>query len=195
MPSPRDRRDLAAGRGRAWELVRRSRGRGWEREVDRVCLRAVGFDPQIEGSRGEWVYGLARIAGRVDALRPRMIKAAKSGGDSWSRVQQFEWLAEDARNGSGESRDALRALVDGGAEVSLLEQVTEAIVHALGFASYATALRRIAENDDPLGVMAFVAVANEQLGAARGRAWSRRAAAAEPRIAAALAEVRPRRAE
>jgi hypothetical protein len=44
------------------------RGRGIEREIDRACLRALAYDPEVDDPRGEWLYEIARIGGRVEAL-------------------------------------------------------------------------------------------------------------------------------
>jgi len=106
------REDLALGHGRAWLRVKRGRGHGLEREIDRACLNDLSFDAQVEGPRAAWLYQIASMAGRLEALRPRVfrrLRASRLGTHSWSVQQNLELAAEYAAHGDARARELVLA--------------------------------------------------------------------------------------
>lgn len=80
------------------------------REVDRACLHAGGHDPQLEELRAPWLYELARRLGRLDALRPRLVRSLsrrmpRAHAHTW--MQRLELAAIDAAAGHADTRRAV----------------------------------------------------------------------------------------
>lgn len=132
------------------QLVRRTKGLGLEREIDRACLRAQGFDPQVDGPRGAWLHELAQLGGRTSNLSPRMERAiAKSAPREsvWDWTQQFEWLAREAQQGNDTARKAVfRAFGDRQRDRGA--DVARAYLEATGRAGFEAAWDSIRDGED-----------------------------------------------
>lgn len=189
------REDVAAGRGRAMLLVRRTKGRGLEREIDRACLHAQGFDPQVDGSRGAWLHEIAQLGDRNSNLSPRMERAlAKSvSRDSvWDWTQQFEWLAREAQQGNKFARKTVLEAFPR-RHHDLEQGVARAFLDATGREGFEAAWDAIRDGDDEFERDEFLRAAIVVLGRAQverriGRALLNRLRGRKERPVAARAK-------
>lgn len=99
-----------------------------------TCLHEYGFDPQVEGPRGPYLYEAAELAGLVPELRARLMAVLGPGAYSyeahWVFSQRLDLLVECARHGDEEADrfvfDQLRAWVTD--DESPLELVSDAVM-------------------------------------------------------------------
>lgn len=166
------RADLASGRGRAWLAIARTRGRGFGREIDRACLHDLAYDPQCEGSRAEWLFELAGLAGRRDSVRRQLLRSLhrrEPQPHSWTLLQRVELAARFAEHGDDEARDAVLEFFEKNA-IEFRGHAEYAVLRAAGADGLAMALRLLADapsersRSDVLDLEMLLSVSVERLG-------------------------------
>jgi len=101
---------LRKGMGRAVLHVREHGTAGVEEDILHACLNSLGYDPQCEGTRGEWLWEILGEADMKMTVRPKVLKALldqPADADTWTVAQLFTLVLLYAKDGDQEARRIL----------------------------------------------------------------------------------------
>ena len=103
-------RALALGLGRA-VLLRRGHDGDLDRDVILdACLHNRAYDPQVEGSRAEYMIDVIRASGKMSFFADAVLGSlADAEDDSWDTPQRFEVARRLAQSGNAQAREAMYA--------------------------------------------------------------------------------------
>jgi len=95
---------LCKGFGRAMLHVRRFGAKGLEDEILHACLHCLVHDPQLEGTRGTWLFKLLKRAAQLDVFCDPILAKLKNATfetvPSWDACQLMALACGYARQGS-----------------------------------------------------------------------------------------------
>lgn len=103
-------RALRKGMGRAAAHLREHGSQGVEADILHACVNSLGYDPQCEGTRGEWLWRLLDSVGMKEVARPRILQAlrdATAQSNTWTVSQLFVLAQLYAEQGDPEARQVI----------------------------------------------------------------------------------------
>ena len=103
------RRALTLGLGRAVLLLRNHDGRFYRDMILDACLHNRAYDPQVEGSRAEYMIDVMRESGELALFADAVLRSLSDAEHSWDTPQRFELARRLAQSGNGEAREAMYA--------------------------------------------------------------------------------------
>jgi hypothetical protein len=123
---------LRRGHGRAWEHAAAHGISDRAEAVIHATLHNLAYDPQCEGDRGAWMFGMIVAAGADDQVVPQLLQRIQELPTNeqtyWHEVQRAGVLAALARRGHDEARRLLYTALrkcDSSADIVAAEEIID----------------------------------------------------------------------
>lgn len=93
------RKSLHKGLGRAYYHIKEYGLGKFQNELDKVCLKDLGYDPQIEGSRAPWLFKLISISDQIEHYCKLVEENLPNADDDYDAIQLADLAAQLALAG------------------------------------------------------------------------------------------------
>jgi hypothetical protein len=101
---------LRKGLGRAVLHVREFGAAGLEDDIAHACTTSLVYDPQCEGTRGEWLFEIVELAGLGEVVAPLVVdklRRPSTADEFWDVAQLVVLASMFAQRGRKDAREAL----------------------------------------------------------------------------------------
>jgi hypothetical protein len=102
-------RALTLGLGRAVLQLHDHDGRLYRDVILDACLHNRAYDPQVEGSRAEYMIDVMRESGEMAFLADAVLRSLSDAEHNWDTPQRFAVARRLAQSGNSEAREAMYA--------------------------------------------------------------------------------------
>ena len=109
MEEPEFKKFLHQGLGRVILFLMQHDAAPYREAILDACLHNRAYDPQVEGSRADYMHEVIELTGEVSDYRGEILKSLASSNEHWDTGQLFGLAGIFARHGDGEARQAMYA--------------------------------------------------------------------------------------
>ena len=101
------RRLLRLGLGRPIQYAKHHDAQEFRETILDACLHCYAYDPQCEGTRGDYMLELVELMPDKEFFYSEVLKALPGGGDDWDTAQRFRFAACLAFDGNEPAKRAM----------------------------------------------------------------------------------------
>lgn len=179
------RRLLRLGHGRAVVYARSHDIRQFRQAILDACLHCGSHDPQIEGTRADYMFELLKLIPDRKPYDDAMLNALADSKDGWDAVQRFWFAAYLALDGNERARSAMYRNYDPGPKNGEAIGVTFLEIDGIkGLLFAAEKIGELLSGAEKVDLGLLPSVAKERLGEQVAQEALRKAGAENPRIEA-----------
>lgn len=137
------RHAISLGLGRAILHVREPLTKPFSDAVLEACLHNKARDPQVEGSRAEYMLDIVRRTGDPAFYTCTILDEICSDADTWDALHRFQLARLLAQEGDPRARAAMAAAFERNIGLSMQDAFAEEFINLDGIAGLLFAIERI----------------------------------------------------